>query len=917
MSKSNEHPEVVIENCWFKEEVRLTNLSGGPALVFMGCVFEKGLDAQEAEIGRSLKFIGCVFKAKPGSPNAVNMENTRIKGDLLLLHCSLQGCFYALGLRAENYVQLLGCKIAASLSDISDPILVSEIMDKKWSDAQIQLGETQTLEVAINLRGAKIEGNLEIQPRLYHPMFPAVVSFGGISIDKVTVGGDVVLTGVLCYRAISIQAARVNGNIALIHCRTLQGTLTLMGTKVEGDVRLEKAEISNELSFMGATINGVVQLTDSEVKGHLFLYRTIVGGNINLLGLSVGGDLNLAFATVRYFMTAFYMLDSGKLFRSKCLSVGGDLILSGAEINAVELRGAEIKGTIKIITGIFQRLIFTLGINPVESTDDNSFNKEEVKFDAIPCRAEAVIITAVTIKETLNVAGLEVTLPDDVTKQKKLRIEQEGGILIIGSTIGLDLTFFMEDVRMSLERRCKVTPEQTVAWHTIPTPLACASRTWGKLVLRANKIGGHLDLRNMDINDELDMSDTVVGLDVNVDAGNPIFERFKTTCLKVNAEKLECNGDLKLSGLRVEGDFVAWGMKVRGEILFLPIDKKERKECVVMHDDTDREKADASPAENPPKYALIKGTLDLTSVKATHLMLSGENLGRRARDGERSPTVILERGNIERLEVVKPHLVCPINLTGITVNHWVFSDPLEDGEADQEATAEHFNAVLKRMRPFDRSIWIEVENKLRNQAQDSEANKIYIGMRCQVRQKAREEYRKATKGRSYTARKLLWLCWDRAQFSATRYGTQVWRPMIPALLLFLPSLLLIFWGPHYVRASPELLQVLGDKESREAVKKPLSYQPDESAIEISPSDLNIPWTWGDTLALTLRYQVPIIPNMTHQWWEASGRPLYIKGIGNIPLTAEQYAFGVEIYHWVAWSLFLIGAATQVFRGKRS
>ena len=49
------------------------------------------------------------------------------------------------------------------------------------------------------------------------------------------------------------------------------------------------------------------------------------------------------------------------------------------------------------------------------------------------------------------------------------------------------------------------------------------------------------------------------------------------------------------------------------------------------------------------------------------------------------------------------------------------------------------------------------------------------------------------------------------------------------------------------------------------------------------------WTWADSLALTVRYQVPIIPVVTHERWEASNHRL------PIGVTAEQYALGLTLY----------------------
>lgn len=920
---------IVIKDCWFQRAVRLTDLAESPGLTFVGCVFEEGLDASEGVIGRSLILIDCVLR-NFSDVQVLSLGNARFKGNLQLIRCSLEGSIYAPRLQAENHVVLFECKIASSLSYISEPITVIQFMDKEWSDTQAQLQQRESLNPAIELGGAKIDGNWVINSNDV-----ASSIYGGINHNNTQIDGDIWLRGLLCLGHVSFQSARVGGSITLDRCRTSTGRVSFVGATVDGSVRLTQVEIGDDLQFARAKVSELA-LQQTGINGAASLYRTTIEGNFHLEGVTIAGDLNLNFAQIFAYMVGRHTLGSEILSR-KCLSVGGDLILSAAEIKAVELFGAEVKGRISIRTGVFGSLGLVLGI---EKANYQPADGKDVRYVVNPCRAKAIEMSAITVSEELDISGLEVIQPADEAKRTKLRMRQRGiGLLITKSTIGRDLRFFIEDIRTSLERRYN-TAEQIVNWDATPTPSDCAAKTWGKLILSENTIGGHLDLRNVFIADGLDLSDTRVDLDINIDAGDPDFERFKTKCLGFNAEKLECKGDLKLSGLEVIGDFRAPGAKVRGEILFLPRNRKERRECVFRHDigNTDKQ-------EPPHKYALITGTLDLTAITATHLMLSGENLNPGSWRRDSSPKnlqvwllnkwknvilvkkhllkqtpgqtslarVVLERGDIGRLEIVKPWLLGPANVAAITVRKWVFGDPREDGEEDQEANADNYIQVLGKMKPFDRSTWVEVENALRNEAQESEANKVFIAMRQNVRQKWWADYAQAS-GIWQSAKMLLRVLWDYAQFFVTRYGTKVWLPMIIVLALFIPTFL-TFRNPHNVRATSGLHQILGS--TGDETKKILEKRSNQGlAFELSPVDLDFDWTWRDALALTIRYQVPIIPGLTHQWWEAGGRLVCTPGV-KICVGAEQYAFGVEIFHWVAWPLFLIGAAAQVFRGKRS
>jgi hypothetical protein len=357
-----------------------------------------------------------------------------------------------------------------------------------------------------------------------------------------------------------------------------------------------------------------------------------------------------------------------------------------------------------------------------------------------------------------------------------------------------------------------------------------------------------------------------------------------------------------------------------------------------------------------PGYALIDGVsaprpaLDLTSVKAGYLLLTGCNVPHRA------GSVRLERGAFGRLEIIEPS-PGPIDLSKISVDRWVFGK-------NKEPRARDYVKVLEKMEPFDRSTWINVETALRNLAQDGEANKVYRKMR----KKARADASKFTGSKYFGFLKpshiylvlvaalivylavsgvfptpvnvaILLVCvagyhyLDRDGLSyLLGFGTFAWVPILLAIPLFFLSYFWVFSNPEYVRASSNLLEVLDD--DKKVFVGPPVQPSDPSAgeqanaaerraqiarayLETSPDKIRTDgtekWNRADAAALTLRYQVPIIPIMTHGWWEANSSQIkYFRGI-----TAEQYALFLYYYHWIAWSLFLIWLAARIVRGKQN
>jgi len=944
-------PEIFIRRTRFRDTLRLVNLSDGPSLIFVDCVFERGVCARDATLGRSLTFVGCEIRSqneKSVSDIAVDLENTHVGGDLAFYDCRIGGRFFAMSLEASSDVRLRGCRIAPQIGDIGERVRFDELgtgVDNVGVDLlgklldRLHWGDTRFAPLAaVTLDGATIAGNLEIGLMTAEPRktsrpgeallvandlgnVSASVLLGGISATGMHVGGNISAFGTLCRGGgIEFGLSRCDGSVSFScsEARSIQGPhlradhVVLDGVRIQGSVDLQRAEIAGNVSLYGAEISG----------------------GLLMLGLHTGGDLSLVFSRIGGFVTAFRTVDDRAPGR-RSLAVRGGLTLSGADIRAVEMRGIEVGGDIGAVTGKFGRLFFSLGVEP----------KDASTFVVKGCRAANVLLSAITVDETVDLAGLQTLSRDEKgLRQASRRRLSQSGVSLTASHIGRDLSLFKADVATTLEARWG----GDVAWAADagPRPADVDSRIFGALDLKANVIEGELDLRHVKVESGIQLNDTRVRLDVKMGAHHEVFGvedgGLTTVCGRLDAEKLQCDGDLDLSGLRVRvaggwdnadltrltedsrGSVSARGAHIKGEILLMPRDKDER------HSD-----GAAGEAEPIAGYAWIERELDLTAVHASHLVLSRRNFAVVPARAAGTPfasraRVRLERGTFGRLEIVKPP-PDSIDLSRTTVNRWEFGEGLVP-------TADDYISVLRQLEPFDRATWIEVETSLRNQMLEADANRVYREMRWNAKRRstASKWPRRIAlllplaaigalliaRRRDYTEVSPLlvlvtltlatipaWAIVDRDGMYGRLlgFGTRAWWPMIPGVALFLASWLLVFSQPHNVRASSELLGALDLKVA------PAGASNAAQALDVTPSSIfgAGAWSWVDSLALTIRYQVPIIPAVTHERWEASDHRL------PIGMTTEQYALGLSLYSWIAWPLFLVWLAARVVRGRQA
>ncbi len=940
--------QLVFRRCRFREPVRIADFSDGPELVFVECFFERGVQARDAVLEHSLTFAHCDFGPIGGDDDiadvALDLENARIAGDLTVFDCGLGGRLFARRLRIEGSVRLCGVSIAPSLDAIPEPIRYDEIGG--WHEPPPAGERPNRFEgvAAVTLDHAEIGTNLElaVAGREARRTSGALEAFAAEDWTSVESAQATLIAGPL-----SCVLAEVRGNVVLVGTIVL-GEARFDGIRVRGGCHLsyytnltQFRTLHGGCSFMNAEIDGACRLSMAQIDGRMTWYGATVGGYIDLLGMSVAQDLDFNFSTIRGFLHAFRQ-DADRAFgRRHSLYVGGELLLSGADIRAVELRGAYVQKAINATSSKFGRLSLTWGAEPLDEGAVNMWPK--------PCDAGRVTLSAITVDETLDVSGIRVRgveQPHDTAQP---------GFVLQSSRIGTTVRFFTANIAARLVDRWEGVPpwpRSSEHGNELSEPLDSMFRASivGELDLRANVIDGHLDLRNVEVHGPIKLNDTSVRLDLEVgwkSEGAKAGGALVTACGYFDAEKLQCDGDVDMTGLLVSpdlwreahltaeeqlrrGTFVAREAKVRGQLLFLP-SQDVRRLLGPPDMQTPEHEAPAERKQRRPWYAFVGGravhgpVLDLTALHAGHLVISGQNVSEghapvashsrpasragRAHDEDQGVGISLERAVISRLGVVEPTYDY-IDLSNVEVSRWVFGDK-------DEPAPEDFVRILQHMKPFDRRTWVAVETMFRNEAKEDEANYIYRMMRLEARDRlghggARAGRRRSTE-RGRVRRGLgrgWWHLRDRVIAWTTSYGTQVYRLMSVWLVLFVLSLW-VFSDPRNVAASPSLLEVA----ERPAVLEPAvaaasaGFESPEAALAAF-GDEAARWGFWDSLGLTLRYQVPIIPLAIHERWEAGRRPL-LPGF-----TVEHYAMLVQIFSWTALPVLLIYLATGVVRGRR-
>jgi len=619
-------------------------------------------------------------------------------------------------------------------------------------------------------------------------------------------------------------------------------------------------------------------------------------------------------------------------------------------VNGLDVSRRHIGATLVFYDCDF-RFLFTLG---VAQADDN-------QWWPMPSVAHRIHLRNIVVNGDIDCAGVIVepksrpSLSDRAVAPLSASDESLTAVTLRQSTVGGDIRFCSRDVAAHLENRFVADNEiRPLSWRRPlssgsahlasrdwPTDADNTTSIWGDLDLRSCDVGGSVDLRNIRVGRRIRLDEAKVAHAVCVDGSlpdsfGPLNTRLSTHCASFEFHKLECRGDVILTGLRAQaadgwhddrserlsnqhlGRIIARGARIDGAI---HLDHPSGQITIPVsgpHHDV------------PPAYC--DADIDFAGISADRLVISGHIFSKRSA-GE-GPTddrarMILSGAKLRQLDLREWHH--RIDLSGSTIQSWAFG---VDGNGEPvPRTSARFIGVLANMKPLDRSMWVSVETELRNCGQDREADQVYValrnsaltrsvagnGVRATGRKEAARERAGADARRAKSIRvsaaigsTILWFrnLLERFHGRSMAFGTAPGRLLIGSAILF-SLMVAVVSNPTNVTLSPAAIQNIASR-----CRGGVAGQPPDAdvcriyfrealragwALEIRPVDVGADWSLRRRLALAVRYTVPIVGVTGDSEWIPSRRPtLYVGAMSkHMDFSAESLAFWVALYNWFA------------------
>jgi hypothetical protein len=877
---------VTFRNVWFEAELDLKRLQDAHSLEFYNCRFQGNVDASGVRITRDLVFYRCTFGGGSGLAEA-RFDEAEIGGDWILRRCLVTGGVFASRIQVQGDALLGGLRVHGSVRPFPERLFdnlqgrTAQVLEEYRARYQKRTGVTPLLRVALQLIGSRIDGRLELGALFAEPYRglysdgghrPRLTSLAGqVAASSICVGGQCDWRGLIVLGSVDLIGARFGG---WVNASSFYFGDNLVRLMVEGAMDFNSARLQSSIDLGAAYIGKGLSMPFVRIEGGLFARHQQKAG---LSSVDQAVRLQVGAGDDRY-----------------------SLNLSGAQCNSVEIDAPHFEGAVVAHTGQFGRLF--IDFLAVIIAEGERGDKNPVLRLVSPA-AEFVRLSSVKITESLGLATIQV-----VSKGTKAgyyaRPEATGSLLIQQCEIGGNLTIGSDGSYLVGYQRLGhfgqiVFPRMFEVRHAAEDKKYRA-KVPGEINLSQTTVKGNVNVTHVSVGERILLDAMKVGGDIRLSryAANP-WPRdaknqptFETCCSALEADLLQCDGDLDLTGLAVrepeeeerrqqrrhawqgEADVTARGVKVGGEILFSPAEGEDRAK--VGHG------------------ASIEGALRMPAASAARLILSGQNFGTaEGGAGGEAPRIDLERSTFRRLEVLYP-LPSAIDLSNVTVDRWEIEGG--DGGIDPHV------ALLERTEPFKTGTYAQVERALRQQGDTALADEVYRGMR---RRWTREKKRRlqvdverpdggvlAIRWRLERAR--AWLSWltDVLDGWAVGYGTNPYPLIAFVLLLMLPSLL-IFRDQDNVVASMEVIDAL----------PPGHF---ENVFEVHPRDAGHRWGWTEAAIMTARYHVPVIGNALNPRFEPTREPISLPSwlyVSWSPLSALPGHFVASAMTWANWLLW--------------
>lgn len=812
---------VRVRDVEFMGRVVLDECRRGASVVLERCRIARSLEARNCVIDgdlvlRSTTVLGATADVDP-LPPAVCLEGLRLTGSLDAQQMAVLGEFAAPNAVIGGKAALCGLHQARRF-------------DREWA--------------GVTMPNASAKAGVDLSP---HTAFDAVTR----RVSRTRIEGEVKLAGLRAPQVDMRGAACLGVDLSWARL----GGMFNLGTF--DPAPSDPHAIGNRQ--MRAIVQWNVDLRGTHAREVVIAGARVIAGDLTMINAEIDGSL-------------FARPGMPPAYRTR---IGNAVTLSSARIRGdADFDGASIGGAFEMRTGSLGRLFMSM--HPaVQARDD------EVRLDWFAAEAGRIELIGVTGLGTIGLAGVRVGATAG----------QAGGVLVEHVESRGDVRFYWgprEDrvfgrawneahthagkhARPAAPGAGDAAPAprrpDAPGWQRVASAQACSAWVRGDVEMRRIVTDGCVDLTNLKVaGGGVRLNDACIGTDLfarrswlrgpefvqardrRAPSGGPEPDpcTLALECSVVDLDNAQVGGDALLSGIELrasgEGDgagrFLGRGLQVGGALEF-----HAGSGCM----------------------ARIEGGIDLAGARAAELRLPDTDALRApAQADDRHTTaathgpVTLERGRFGRLRIAQP--IPKLNLGGIEVDNWELGPHRAQaaGEAAADADADAVDGsieILKNMWPIDRSVWIGVESRLRNEAQAGDADRVYRAMR---------NHEQVGRLRAIPKFFYRWLY---------GYGTRV-APAVALWLVLSLALFAMLHQPENVKVSHDVLLQLGgqcrtmQERAGALPAKCAAYfaaidADGAPSIELTAAQLlaagaHSDYGLGDAALLSLRYAIPFI-----------------------------------------------------------
>ncbi|RKT86732.1 hypothetical protein SAMN05421805_10977 [Saccharopolyspora antimicrobica] len=347
------------------------------------------LDLSDCSVSVPMVFRECEFDGdlllKDASTLRIHLENCKV-GAVRASRVRCEGPLWLRGLRKAAYIDLEGSRIGGDL-DLTGSQVSNNGIAVNLMAAQIDgdlIAKNADLRGALHLPGAMVSRRLLLeQASIAHPDGAAVDGeaasmalgmdarlarfTGKVHFAGARLGGDLNLQGAqhnhpgAC--AIDFSGAEIRGSALLRGNFSCRGVLDCRHASVSGQLRLDRAAISDPHAASGvaialdwADIAGGIDATDPvQLDGVINLVGTRVGGLFRIRGgLLNGRDGRVINAVSASFGAGFRLEDASRLsgeVRVATCTISGDVMLDGIDGTSFSLSSSTVSGFVAVCNG--------------------------------------------------------------------------------------------------------------------------------------------------------------------------------------------------------------------------------------------------------------------------------------------------------------------------------------------------------------------------------------------------------------------------------------------------------------------------------------------------------------------------------------------------------------------------------------